>query len=87
MEAQLHGGSKKQTTIALSSTEVEYMALSEATCEATWLCHLYGEMGYIQKEPILLLGDNNRSIAMAKNPQFHKCTNMSVSAGIGSKNW
>jgi len=35
---------------------------------------LYGELGFIQKEPILLLGDNDGSISMAKNPQFHKRT-------------
>jgi hypothetical protein len=67
-------GSKKQTTIALSSTEAEYVALSEASREAMWLRHLYGELGYTQKEPILLLGDNDGSIAMAKNPEFHKHT-------------
>ena len=67
-------GSKKQTVIALSSTEAEYVALSEASREAMWLRHLYGELGFIQKEPILILGDNDGSIAMAKNPQFHKRT-------------
>ena len=40
--------SKKQTTIALSTTEAEYIVLSEAIREATWLCHLYGELGFIQ---------------------------------------
>ena len=39
-----------------------------------WLRYLYGELGFIQQEPILLLGDNDGSIAMAKNPQFHKRT-------------
>jgi len=29
--------SKKQSTVALSSTEAEYVALSEATCKACWL--------------------------------------------------
>jgi hypothetical protein len=70
-------GLEKQTTIALLSTEADYMALSEATCEATWLrylTHFHGEIESIQKEPILLLGDNDESISMAKNPQFHKHT-------------
>jgi len=52
-------GSKKQTTIALSSTEAEYVALSEAAREAMWLYQLYGELGYPQTDPILILGDNN----------------------------
>jgi transposase InsO family protein len=72
-----HGGaitwaSKKQATIALSSTEAEYVALSEASREAMWLRALYEELGFEQIEPTLILGDNDGSIAMAKNPQFHK---------------
>ena len=63
--------SKKQTTIALSSTEAEYVALSEASREACWLTNLYEELGYSQKSPIIIKGDNNGSIAMAKNQQFH----------------
>ena len=51
--------SKKQTTIALSSTEAEYIALSEAGHEVCWLCNLYEELGYTQKSPNLLKGDND----------------------------
>jgi hypothetical protein len=64
--------SKKQTTVALSSTEAEYVALSEAGREACWLRSLYEELGYSQKSPSLIKGDNDGSIAMARNPQFHK---------------
>lgn len=64
--------SKKQTTIALSSTEAEYVALSEAGREACWLKYLYDELGYTQEDPITIKGDNEGSIAMARNPQFHK---------------
>ena len=63
--------SKKQTTIALSSTEAEYVALSEAAREACWLRNLYDEIGYPQKYPTIIKGDNDGSIAMAKNQQFH----------------
>jgi hypothetical protein len=66
--------SKKQTTIALSTMEAEYVALSEASREAIWLRHLYGELGFVQKEPIILLGDNDGSVSMTKNAQFHKRT-------------
>jgi hypothetical protein len=62
----------KQTIITLSSTEAEYIALSEATCEAKWLAALYGELGYQVNGPIKIFGDNNGSIAMAMNLQFHK---------------
>ena len=64
--------SKKQTTIALSSTEAEYVALSEAGREACWLRNLYEELGFTQNSPTLIKGDNDGSIAMARNPQFHK---------------
>ena len=63
--------SKKQATIALSTTEAEYVALAEAVREAKWLHCLYGELGFPQTEPIVLLGDNDGSISMTKNPQFH----------------
>ena len=52
--------SKKQTTIALSSTEVEYVALSEARHKACWLWNLFEELGYPQEYPTLIKGDNNR---------------------------
>ena len=64
--------SKKQTVIALSSTEAEYMALSEAGREATWLRNLYGELGYPQKEPTVIKGDNDGSVVLTHNPQFHQ---------------
>ena len=64
--------SKKQTTRALSSTEAEYVALSEAGRELCWLRSLYSELGFPQKLPTILRGDNNGSIAMVNNPQFHQ---------------
>ena len=64
---------RKQTTIVLSLTEAEYMALSEAAREACWLRSLYSKLGLLQEEvPTLIWGDNKGSIAMVKNPQFHK---------------
>jgi hypothetical protein len=64
--------SKKQTMVALSSTEAEYIALSEAGCEACWLRNLFEELGFPQLALTLLKGDNNGLIAMARNLQFHK---------------
>ena len=65
--------SRKQVSIALSSTEAEYVALAEAAREACWLKSLYSELGLLQEDvPTLIQGDNDGSIAMARNPQFHK---------------
>ena len=54
--------------IALSSTEAEYVALSEAGQEATWLRNLYGKLRYPQKEPTIIKGDNNGSVVLMHNP-------------------
>uniref|UniRef100_H3HAK5 Reverse transcriptase Ty1/copia-type domain-containing protein n=1 Tax=Phytophthora ramorum TaxID=164328 RepID=H3HAK5_PHYRM len=67
--------SKKQRTVALSSTEAEYMALSEATQEAVWLKVFLCELGEMASdEAVKIYEDNQGSITLAKNPQFHKRT-------------
>jgi hypothetical protein len=63
--------SKKQTVIALSTTESEYVALSEAGRKASWLRNLYDELGFVQKSPTLIKGDNEGSISMTHDLQFH----------------
>jgi len=66
--------SKKQSVVALSSTKAEYVALAEAGQEITWLRNLYNELGFPQEGPTDLRGDNEGSIALAKNLQFHTRT-------------
>lgn len=63
--------SKKQTTVALSTAEAEYVALSSAAQEAVWLRRLSTEMGSLPSSPTMILEDNQSAIAMSKNPQFH----------------
>jgi hypothetical protein len=64
--------SKKQSITAMSTTEAEYIALSEAAGEARWLRNLFSELGFAQTLPTTIRGNNDGSIAMTKNPQFHK---------------
>jgi len=67
--------SKKQISTTLSSVQVEYVALSEASCKACWLRNLYTELGWLKEDmPTVIKGDNDGSITMAKNPKFHKQT-------------
>ena len=42
--------SKKQATVALSSSEAEYIATSATTCQVIWLRRLLGELNQQQKE-------------------------------------
>jgi hypothetical protein len=65
--------SKRQATVALSSTEAEYMAISHATREAIWLRTLLKELGYSQNTTTIF-EDNQSSIAIAKNPIHHART-------------
>jgi hypothetical protein len=43
--------SKKQSITAMSTTEAEYIALSEAACEARWLRNLFSKLGFAQTLP------------------------------------
>jgi hypothetical protein len=66
--------SKRQATIALSSTEAEYMAATQAAKEAVWLRRLLGELGENPSGPTTVYEDNQGAIAIAQNPVFHQCT-------------
>ena len=63
--------SKKQTSIALSTAEPEYMALASATQEAIWLRKLNCELSHPPSNATVIYEDNQSAIAIAKNPQFH----------------
>jgi hypothetical protein len=66
--------SSRQSMTAESSTEAEYIALWEASKEASWLRNLYNELGFTQTEPTIIIQDNTGMVAIAKNPMFHKHT-------------
>ena len=63
--------SKKQTCVALSTAEAEYMALSSASQEAIWMRELNSDLGNEESQPTVIFEDNQSAIAMAKNPQYH----------------
>ena len=66
--------SKKQQTIALSTTEAEYLAGTEATKECMWIIAFLGSLGIKLDGPVKLLGDNQGANALAKNPTYHART-------------
>ncbi len=66
--------SKKQQTVALSSTEAEYIALTQATKEAIWFRAFLKDLGQEQKGPTIIYEDNKSAIALATNPINHQRT-------------
>jgi hypothetical protein len=73
----LNGGaiawrSKRQTTVALSTMEAEYMALTEAAKEIKWMRHFLFELGVAKKDgSTVLRTDSEGAEALAKNPVNH----------------
>ncbi len=62
---------KKQLTIALSSTKVEYMVMTHSGKEAVFLNHLFSDLEIPFKFPISLLVNNQSAITLMENPIFH----------------
>ena len=65
--ALISWSSKKQATVAKSSTEAEYVALSIATQEAIWLRRLLNGIGYVVTSPTIIYEDNQGAIELSKN--------------------
>ena len=66
--------SKKQPTVALSTSESEYIALCFATQEAVWLRQLMKELQIDCTTATTMYEDNQGAIAMSRNPVLHKRT-------------
>ena len=62
---------RTQRTVALSSTEAEYMSLSEAAREATWLRSLLSDLTHKHQGRITIFEDNQGAIALTQNPEHH----------------
>ena len=74
--AAVSWNSKKQATVALSSTEAEYMALTQAVKESIWLQALLLDLG--ARKHLLEIHDihidNQGALALAHNPEYHART-------------
>jgi len=65
--------SKRQSVVALSTTEAEYIAATHASKEAVWLQRLCSSMGLVQ-QAIRIDYDSQSVIFLAKNPAYHSKT-------------
>jgi hypothetical protein len=62
---------RRQQSIALSTTEAEFMAGSLAACEAVYLRGLMGEFGHEQSAPTVLRLDSSGAINLAHDAVQH----------------
>lgn len=65
--------SSLQKVVALSTTEAEYIALSEAVKEGVWLKRFAEELGFPQ-ESVEIFCDSQSAIALSKNAVYHERT-------------
>ena len=67
--------SSKQQSVALSSTEAEYMGQSMAATQTMWTRGLLAELqidGTIPKGATIIYADNQGAIKLAENPIFQR---------------
>ncbi|XP_019196305.1 PREDICTED: uncharacterized protein LOC109190285 [Ipomoea nil] len=66
--------SRKQRTVARSSTEAEYKGLATVSAEVTWVVSLLRELGLHSGHPATLWCDNLGATYLTANPVFHART-------------
>ena len=66
--------STKQSIVALSTVEAEYVSASEAAREAMWWRQFLNELGFDMAAPTTIFSDSQGGIRLTKNPEFHKRT-------------
>jgi hypothetical protein len=63
--------SKKQRTIARSSTEAEYRSVAATAAELSWVCSLIQELGVALPSSPVIYCDNMGATQLSSNPIFH----------------
>eukprot|EP00253_Pinus_taeda_P009833 PITA_09833 len=66
--------SKKQSIVALSTAEAEYVVATVATCQAVWMRRMLRSLCQEQANAMVIFCDNSSAIALSKNSVFHKQT-------------
>nr|GEX34622.1 hypothetical protein [Tanacetum cinerariifolium] len=69
-EAELRVDCSKQSTTAMSTTKVEYIASSDAVMEAVWIRKFISGLGIVPtiNEPIRIFCDNSAALHFANEP-------------------
>jgi len=66
--------SRRQSVVAQSTAEAEYIAAADATKEILWLRELLKNVGAEQKDSTELRIDNQAAIKLIRNPELHRPT-------------
>jgi hypothetical protein len=66
--------SRRQSMVALSSTESEYIGLANAGQHLAWLRSFFDELGHPQNDPTELRCDNRAAIILSQDPQYRART-------------
>eukprot|EP00253_Pinus_taeda_P022908 PITA_22908 len=66
--------SKKQNSIALSTTEAKYVAASSCCTQLLWMMKTLQDIQITCTPPISILCDNTSAISISKNPVMHSKT-------------
>ena len=71
--------SKRQSSVALSSCEAEYVSISVAVQEVKFLTQLLTDMNFNCNKPVNLFNDNQGAIALSRNPvQHQRCKHIDI---------
>ena len=66
--------SKKQSIVALLTSEAEYIAVSTAAQGAMWLRRLLTDIQALPEGPTIIMEDNQGTIAIGRSPIIHTRT-------------
>ncbi|XP_070008428.1 secreted RxLR effector protein 161-like [Nicotiana sylvestris] len=69
-KALISWNSKKQASVALSTTKAEYIAIEECCAQLLWMPHQLGDYE-LSFKPIQIFCDNSSAICLSKNHVHH----------------
>jgi hypothetical protein len=67
----LVGAQKKQSIVAQSTAEAEYISAAAGASHGVWLRKLLDDLQMKQEDPTIIMVDNKAAISIARNPVDH----------------
>lgn len=70
----ISGGSRKQTVVAQSSTEAEYVSMADAIKQALWVRHVLWRVKKPERGPTVMYEDNKGAISLSEKSSYRSKT-------------